>query len=69
MKSNMAKERVVKAIIYIALIVFALVIIVPVLWVFIAAFRPNSDFRGPSAMTSPWSLPSEFRFDNFRVSC
>lgn len=65
MKSNMAKERVVKAIIYIALIVFALVIIVPVLWVFIAAFRPNSDFRGPTAMTSPWSLPSEFRFDNF----
>lgn len=62
MKSNMAKERVVKIIIYLALIIFALIIIVPVLWVFIAAFRPNSEF---TTMTSPWQLPSEFKFDNF----
>ena len=35
-----------KVIIYVALIVFALTIIVPVAWVFMASFKRNSEFIG-----------------------
>ena len=55
-----------KVIIYVALIVFALTIIVPVAWVFMASFKRNSEFIG--AGTNPWALPKQLFVQNFQVA-
>ena len=39
-------ERLYKVFIYVALLTLAIVIIVPVAWVFMAAFKENSEFYG-----------------------
>lgn len=49
-----------KAFIYVCLITLAIVIIVPVVWVFIASLKDNSQFYG-----NPWTLPNRLNFDNF----
>lgn len=49
-----------KALIYIPLILLAVVIIVPVLWVFMASVKENSEFY-----RSPWALPKGIHFENF----
>ena len=46
-------ERLYKVFIYVALLTLAIVIIVPVAWVFMAAFKENSEFYG-----NPWTLPA-----------
>ncbi|CAM3908870.1 carbohydrate ABC transporter permease [Lederbergia lenta] len=49
-----------KIFIYVALITFAISIIVPVAWVFLASIKENKEFYG-----NPWAMPNGFRFENF----
>ncbi len=46
--------------IYFVLCIMALSVIVPVLWVFLAAFKQNYEFY-----QNPWSLPDTLYFQNF----
>lgn len=60
-KKNLAAgERLYKAFVYVALITLAVVIIVPVAWVFMASIKQNSEFYG-----NPWTLPAGFYWQNF----
>ena len=52
-----------KVIIYVALIVFAITIIVPVAWVFMASFKRNAEFIGKG--TNPWALPKQLQYQNY----
>lgn len=49
-----------KVFIYVVLAMLAIVIIVPVAWVFLAAVKQNSEFYG-----NPWTLPASFYWQNF----
>ncbi len=49
-----------KIFVYICLVLFAIMIIVPVVWVFLASIKENSEFYG-----NPWSLPKGVHFQNF----
>ena len=53
-------ERLYKAFVYVALITLAVVILVPVAWVFMASIKQNSEFYG-----NPWTLPAGFYWQNF----
>lgn len=55
------QSKLFKIFIYICLILLALSIIVPVLWVFMASIKTNPEFYG-----NPWALPKSFYFENFR---
>lgn len=59
-KKITANDKVVKVFIYIALLMLAISIIVPVAWVFMASVKENSEFYG-----NPWTLPKELYFQNF----
>lgn len=50
-----------KLFIYMALIALAISIIVPVLWVFMASVKENTEFYG-----NPWNLPKAIRWANFK---
>lgn len=54
------KDTLYKAFIYVALITFALSVVIPVLWVLMASLKKNSEFYG-----SPWALPDGLYFHNF----
>ncbi len=58
--SKSATDKLYKAFIYVCLITLAIIIIVPVAWVFIASFKDNSQFYG-----NPWTMPNSLNFDNF----
>ena len=60
---TMKKSVLYKSFVYTVLILFALTIIVPVGWVFMASLRENSEFYG-----SPWTLPGSLRFENFSAA-
>ncbi|MBQ0980334.1 MULTISPECIES: carbohydrate ABC transporter permease [Micromonospora] len=45
---------------HIALAVWAVIVIVPILWTFLAAFKNTSEI-----FSSPWTLPAELRWENF----
>lgn len=49
-----------KIFVYVALITLAISIVVPIVWVFLASIKENSEFYG-----DPWALPKGFYFDNF----
>ena len=49
-----------KVFIYLMLFFLAIIIIVPVAWVFMASIKENSEFY-----RSPWTLPEGFHFQNF----
>lgn len=49
-----------KVLVYIALIFLAIIIVVPVAWVFMASIKQNSEFYA-----NPWSLPQGFHYQNF----
>ena len=53
-------DRLYKLFIYVVLITLAVVIIVPVVWVFMASIKQNSEFYG-----SPWTLPATVYWQNF----
>lgn len=49
-----------KVFIYVALITLAISILIPVIWVFMASIKQNSEFYG-----SPWTIPAGVYFQNF----
>ncbi|MCI8835221.1 MAG: carbohydrate ABC transporter permease [Ruminococcus sp.] len=53
-------ETLYRIFIYVALITLAILIIVPVAWVFMASVKQNSEFYG-----NPWALPAGFYWQNF----
>ena len=53
-------EPIFKAFVYVALITLAVLIIVPVAWVFLASIKQNREFYG-----NPWALPASFYWQNF----
>lgn len=59
-KKTSGLDTLYKAFIYVALITLAVVILVPVVWVFLASIKTNAEFYG-----NPWSMPASFYFQNF----
>ena len=59
-KKGVSAETLYKIFIYVVLITLAVVIIVPVAWVFLASIKQNSEFYG-----NPWALPAGFYWQNF----
>ena len=59
-KKFAVNDKVIKVVIYIALIMLAISIIVPVAWVFMASVKENSEFYG-----NPWTLPKGLYFQHF----
>ena len=55
-----AQDKLYKAFIYVVLATLAILIIVPVAWVFMASIKENSEFYG-----NPWSLPAGLHWQNF----
>ncbi len=53
-------DKVYKAFIYVVLITLAILVLVPVAWVFMASLKENSEFVG-----NPWNLPKGFYWKNF----
>ena len=53
-------EPIFKVFVYVVLITLAILIIVPVAWVFLASIKQNSEFYG-----NPWALPAGFYWKNF----
>ena len=53
-------DKLYRIFIYIVLILFALSIIIPVGWVFLASLKENTEFY-----QNPWSLPAGLYFENF----
>ena len=60
MKKGTSADTLYKAFIYVVLITLAVVIIVPVAWVFLASIKQNSEFYG-----NPWAMPAGFYWQNF----
>ncbi len=59
-RKPMSAETLYKIFIFVVLIAFAVTIIVPVGWAFLASIKQNSEFYG-----NPWSLPKGFHYQNF----
>ena len=59
-KHSAAGERLFKVFVYVALITLAVIILVPVAWVFMASVKQNSEFYG-----NPWALPAGLYWQNF----
>ncbi|MEG0457722.1 MAG: carbohydrate ABC transporter permease [Oscillospiraceae bacterium] len=57
---SISAEKLYKIFIYVVLITFAVSIIIPVAWTFIASVKQNSEFYG-----SPWTMPQGFHFQNY----
>ncbi|MDO4285348.1 MAG: carbohydrate ABC transporter permease [Eubacteriales bacterium] len=49
-----------KIVIYLVLALLAIIILVPVAWVFVASIKQNSEFYG-----NPWTLPQGIHYQNF----
>ena len=60
LKSNSSGEKLYKAFVYVVLITFAVVILVPVAWVFMASIKENAEFYA-----NPWNLPKGVYWQNF----
>ncbi len=59
-KKGLSADTLYKVFIYVVLATLAILIIVPVAWVFLASIKDNSQFYG-----NPWVLPSGFHWENF----
>ena len=59
-KSSRSAEGLYKFFIYFVLVLLAVIIIVPVAWVFMASIKQNAEFYG-----NPWALPAGFYWQNF----
>ncbi len=59
-KKGISAETLYKIFIYVVLITLAVLIIVPVGWVFLASIKQNSEFYG-----NPWALPAAVYWQNF----
>ena len=49
-----------KVFVYVVLITLAVVIAVPIAWVFLASVKGNAEFYG-----NPWTLPKAIHWENF----
>ena len=54
-------KRLSTVLIYLVLFLFAISIVIPVAWVFMASFKENAEFYGQS----PWALPKGLYFQNY----
>jgi N-acetylglucosamine transport system permease protein len=45
---------------HLALVIWALLVIIPILWVFLASFKNTTEI-----FSSPWTLPAELRLENY----
>lgn len=54
------QSKLFKVFIYLCLILLALSIIIPVVWVFMASIKSNPEFYG-----NPWALPKGVYLENF----
>jgi len=45
---------------HIALVLWAIIVIVPILWTFLASFKNTAEI-----FSSPWTLPAELRVENW----
>ena len=54
------KPKLFNLFVYICLIIFAISIFIPVIWVFMASIKSNPEFYG-----NPWTLPKGIYFENF----
>ena len=59
-KLNTSGDRLYKLFVSVVLITLAVVILVPVAWVFMASIKENAEFYA-----NPWNLPKGFYFQNF----
>ncbi len=59
-RKGFSADTLYKLFIFVVLIVFAISIVVPVGWAFMASVKENSEFYG-----DPWALPKGFHFQNF----
>ena len=59
-KKNPSGELAYKTFVYLVLVLLAVLILVPVAWVFMASIKENAEFY-----TNPWNLPKGFYFRNF----
>lgn len=55
------KSKLFNIFVYLCLVIFALSILVPVFWVFMASIKTNPEFYG-----NPWALPMGFYLNNFK---
>lgn len=55
------QSKLFKVFIYLCLILLALSVIIPVVWVFMASIKENPEFYG-----NPWALPKGFYLENFK---
>ncbi len=53
-------DRLFKIFVYVILIALVISILVPVMWVFLASIKENSEFYG-----NPWAMPKGFYWQNF----
>ena len=60
MKCNRVGSGIIKAVIYLFLILVSIIYIVPLVWVFMVSFKTNAEI-----FTSPFALPESFYLDNF----
>ncbi|KRO17535.1 carbohydrate ABC transporter permease [Lacticaseibacillus saniviri] len=58
--SQKKAQRWYKLFVYLVLILLAIVIVVPIAWVFMASVKSNAEFYG-----NPWTLPKHFEWSNF----
>ena len=57
MKSNRVGSGIIKAIIYLFLILVSVIYIVPLVWVFMVSFKTNAEiFTSPFALPESWVL-------------
>ncbi|CAI3573641.1 carbohydrate ABC transporter permease [Clostridium neonatale] len=61
MNDNKLQKKLVKFFMYFCLWAFALIIIIPLGWAFLASLKHKTEFYG-----SPWSLPKGICLENFR---
>ncbi|ATD54004.1 carbohydrate ABC transporter permease [Clostridium chauvoei] len=58
---EISAEKLLRIFMYLCLSIFALSILIPLGWAFLASMKHKSEFYG-----NPWALPQGFYFENFR---
>jgi N-acetylglucosamine transport system permease protein len=59
-KGRRSEIRLLSGFAHVALLVWALIVLAPILWTFLSSFKSVEEI-----FSSPWTLPSELRWDNF----
>ncbi|MFC4017601.1 carbohydrate ABC transporter permease [Micromonospora sp. GCM10011542] len=59
-KGGRSEVRVFASLGHVALAVWAVIVIVPILWTFLASFKNTTEI-----FSSPWTLPAELRWENY----